>query len=308
MQQSEFRYDFDESLLSGLREAQENLDSLATASRYQLRTRTIWVVPLATTAAVAAAIVAVVITQKSVVPLPPGSSPPTTTAGVRSTPSLQEDILAAFHKSAPDVLHIQQVTSVNGTVITQDLWQSALEPLPGSTVRLRSTVVVNRTPNQDVEMIWREPLSGADTAPGDSGAVTGQEIDVDYGSHSWTDQKSTSITPGLPGGPEQIRQQVAADDLAVIGETNLGGKSAIELSSAGHQKGVSLTVWVDPSTYRPIKSVDEYTTGVPGAMTTGTITDEYHFLAPTSANLAHLDVPIPTGFTQDAAPTATSHG
>jgi hypothetical protein len=51
------------------------------------------------------------------------------------------------------------------------------------------------------------------------------------------------------------------------------------------------TVWVDPSTYRPVAM--EYTEG-----TTVRVRTVFEWLPPTRANLANLKVPIPAGFTR----------
>jgi hypothetical protein len=58
-----------------------------------------------------------------------------------------------------------------------------------------------------------------------------------------------------------------------------------------------LTIWVNPSTYQPLKSV---TTSASGESSTSS----FEWLAPDPSNLAQLSSPIPSGFAQVASPAA----
>jgi hypothetical protein len=86
---------------------------------------------------------------------------------------------------------------------------------------------------------------------------------------------------------------LACGQFRVAGKQRLGGTSAIKLVQVpSRQRGYRPeTVWVDPSTYRPVAM--EYT-DYPGTQVHTT----FGWLPPTKANLANLSVPVPAGFRQ----------
>lgn len=228
---------------------------------------------------------------------------------VSSPAALRRAILAAFDSSAADILYVQQTFSAsNGQTQTDDMWFSPVQPTAGQLVRFRSFLTdSDGTPTQDVKHIFTMP---AEPAPYHGNPrlfqTTGEIIDVDYSTHSWSDQKDTSIVSALPGEPAvqpaigsdlSLQQQVAAGDWSEVGTGTVDGQTAIELSSNVVESG---ELWVSADTYLPLREV--FTTAM------STTTDEYSYLAPTAANLAQLQPPIPAGFTQTTAPPVSPGG
>jgi len=101
------------------------------------------------------------------------------------------------------------------------------------------------------------------------------------------------LRPGPGGGwPGFIRSQLACGAYTVVGHPVIGGINAIKLtgSTAG-----SITLWVDPTTYRPIQ------------MTAGWVHSAFQWLPATPANLAQLQVSVPAGFQQVQPPVQPTH-
>jgi hypothetical protein len=90
-----------------------------------------------------------------------------------------------------------------------------------------------------------------------------------------------------------FRAVLACGQFRVAGHQRLGGTRTIKLVQVpSRQRGYRPeTVWVDPSTYRPVAM--EYT-DYPGTQVHTT----FEWLPPTKANLANLSVPVPAGFRQ----------
>jgi hypothetical protein len=90
-----------------------------------------------------------------------------------------------------------------------------------------------------------------------------------------------------------FRTVLACGEFRVAGRQRVGTAETIKLVEVpSSQRWYSAeTIWVDPSTYRPV--VMEYTDeGTVRVYTT------FEWLPPTKANLANLTVPVPAGFTQ----------
>jgi hypothetical protein len=90
-----------------------------------------------------------------------------------------------------------------------------------------------------------------------------------------------------------FRAVLACGQFRVAGRQRLDGTETIKLVQVPSRQPWyhAETIWVDPSTYRPV--VMEYTDGTPVRVHT-----TFEWLPPTRANLAHLKVPVPAGFTQ----------
>jgi hypothetical protein len=89
---------------------------------------------------------------------------------------------------------------------------------------------------------------------------------------------------------------------AVAGRQRVDGVDAIRL--AGQKALAGITIWVDPRSYLPVRmTVPEHVvTGSSGTVSSVTMQIDFRWLPPTSANLAQLTTPIPSGFRQMAAP------
>ena len=121
---------------------------------------------------------------------------------------------------------------------------------------------------------------------------------------------------GVPGEQDaadlksMIQSGLRCGDLQVSGQQKVDGTNALALTV--HFKGASpQTIWVDTKTYLPVLMVTHpFGSLAPPAPGTGRVvpvTEErmqYHWLAPTTANLAQLTVPVLPGF-QQASPEGT---
>jgi hypothetical protein len=90
-----------------------------------------------------------------------------------------------------------------------------------------------------------------------------------------------------------FRAALACGQFRVAGRQRVDGTQTIKLVQVPSSQPWyhAETIWVDPSTYRPV--VMEYTDGA-----TVRVHTTFEWLPPTKANLAHLKVPVPAGFTQ----------
>jgi hypothetical protein len=86
---------------------------------------------------------------------------------------------------------------------------------------------------------------------------------------------------------------VSCGALSVAGRQTVDGTDAIELTSRAGSP-LTETIWVNPSTYLPVRVVASSPYGTPGLQQTA----DFSWLPPTAQNLAKLAVPIPAGFRQ----------
>ena len=84
----------------------------------------------------------------------------------------------------------------------------------------------------------------------------------------------------------------------VAGRQWVDGVDAIKLT--GHTPAAGTTIWVDPSSYLPVRLTGRVQLILGGAAKQGTttLTVDFRWLPPTSANLKELTAPIPKGFRQ----------
>jgi hypothetical protein len=145
-------------------------------------------------------------------------------------------------------------------------------------------------------------------------------IAINYQNHTWRkttypfgSSSSSSGPAPLPVTPkqeaDQLRADVAAGTVTLVGPATVDGQSAIELTEGSFKTGVQDT-WVDPATYLPIREIDT-APGLPQS-SDQTIQDDYQWLPDTPANLKLLTAAaaIPAGFTEVGGHAAgsTQHG
>ena len=175
---------------------------------------------------------------------------------------------------------------------------------------------------RETQTVWGKLSSDLeDTAV--NGKVT--QIIVDGQARTWARNEFPGGVQNhvdLCSGPSQVGGVMGNQDAADLQSMIQSGLHCGDLTVAGHQKvdginAVALTVhfkyaspqtiWVDMKTYLPVLMVANQTdTLLPAAqLGAGTgyvpVTEErtqYRFLAPTTANLAQLTVPVPPGFQQ----------
>jgi hypothetical protein len=100
------------------------------------------------------------------------------------------------------------------------------------------------------------------------------------------------LRPGPGGGwPAFIRSQLACGAYTVVGRQFVGGVDAIKLT--GNTPG-SITLWVDPATYRPVQVMD------------GPMHWTFQWLDASPANLAQIHVFVPASFQRVQPPPEPS--
>ena len=82
----------------------------------------------------------------------------------------------------------------------------------------------------------------------------------------------------------------------VAGRQWVDGVDAIKLT--GHTPAAGTTIWVDPSSYLPVRLTGrvQLIAGGTDKQDAATLTIDFRWLPPTSANLKELTAPIPNGF------------
>ncbi|HLJ98733.1 MAG TPA: hypothetical protein VKU39_02370, partial [Streptosporangiaceae bacterium] len=100
--------------------------------------------------------------------------------------------------------------------------------------------------------------------------------------------------PGPPDWANEFSTALSCGVYQVAGTEQVNGKSLIRLTPA-HPGNANTTYWIDAATYLPVRAQLAY----------GDSRDEetFQWLSPTAANLAHLNVPIPAGFTRVPPPS-----
>jgi len=269
-----------------------------------------WLSGITTAAALAGLVTALTLpaAPNRIIPNGPAASP-----GHAPAPAtLRAKLLAAFSAASGEIVY-EQSTFHGGTTSTEKIWYFPWQASTGQQVRSRQLIVNgDGTPYQDVEDIYTMPASG--TIPPGLPAATvkklkthvlvgvvaaiGEIIDVEYGNRTWSDQKDHVLLDSDPASPQVVLYDIKHENWTVVGHTRLDGHDAIELSWA--DAGASSYLWVDASTYLPLREIVNLPVGGPGKTITTTDQTNYELLPATPANLALLSPPIPAGFTQTA--------
>jgi hypothetical protein len=98
--------------------------------------------------------------------------------------------------------------------------------------------------------------------------------------------------------PAQVVQSLNAGEVQTTGHPLLDGRPTIELTAQYPAAHSTLQLFVDASSYLPVKSINSS----PGT----TVSTDYSYLQASSANLGLLQVPIPPGFRQADQPIRCS--
>jgi hypothetical protein len=190
------------------------------------------------------------------------------------------------------------------TGTASESWYYPWRANAGQQVRGRLlTLNPDGTPAQDTGVSYPEPTEVQETA-------AAEFTDVDYAHHTWSEQRTSGwIADSIAGSPLSIWELIHNVPWSVVGRTELDGQPAIKLKLEG--SGQPSYLWVNAQTYRPLR--ETYTFGGDGMLGVGangswhslnfgqaSIVTDYQYLAPTTANLAKLTVPIPSGFRQTA--------
>jgi hypothetical protein len=246
-------------------------------------------IPAVAGAAAAAAVVATVTSSS------PRSSSRPTAASVRTA------VLDAFDRDGGDIVYsTRTIRRGRGPATTQQAWTYPAFPVPGQQVRYRLFQFTNGAPVEDTESIYvADAASTGLSLSTTQGPRTAKIIDVDYATRTWSRQQSHSVLLAGSLSPSLIRNQIKSGRFTVIGNVQLNGRQAVELTwtSSPGRLTLTTTLWVDAQTYQPLRSAS--TTKVPQqAAPLDSDSVQYRILPATPANLALLTPPIPPGFTR----------
>jgi hypothetical protein len=236
---------------------------------------------------------------------------------------LRAKLLAAFAAASGQIVYEHSTWTVNGSGATaMDSWYYPWQARQGQVVRdRRLSLNADGTPFQDVENIYRMPAPGSVPAgvgkavraklksPLLSGIVAayGETIDVEYGNKTWSDDKHQLLLDNDPGAPVELARQVGVQHWTVVGTTTLEGHRVIELTWQV-APGSRSYLWVDASTYLPLREESSFREGKAGGWVTATFRDDYRLLPATQASVATLTPPIPAGFRQTPHQVLPSSG
>jgi hypothetical protein len=95
-----------------------------------------------------------------------------------------------------------------------------------------------------------------------------------------------------------IRTALSCGHFQLAGHEQIGTADAVKLVSVKVNGPYTVTLWVDPSTYLPVRLIWNWLD--PRAQGPGTLTGDFQWVKPTQDNLSALRVPVPSGFTQAA--------
>jgi hypothetical protein len=251
-------------------------------------------------------------------PNPPASagSPPAVVSPGRhpSSASLAKAMLTAFNASADTLGYVTVASFIRTGHLTQlDQWWSwPAVPSPGQVQYVRdafsqippgvsqATGPVKLTEDDGYTTITPRPSLYEQNEPARLIVVcyagTGQ-TGCGWGSFNTpagTWSQHTGVMPYIDYTPNprgaDLAQQIAQGQWRVTGQTRLRGQQAIKLAAtpSGHFGGGPVYLWVSTATYLPLRMVW-------GPPTSYQIWNWY-YLPPSKANLAHLRVPIPSGY------------
>jgi hypothetical protein len=263
-----------------------------------------------TTRAVAAAGTAAVLTAGalSVAEVTGAFSQSAGGAQVRTTAYVISHVERAL--SAPD---LPSMVAYTRTVYRAGV---TLEPVPGGVDGSGGPAASSRR-GADYELLWayhRSTNLSFFTASGqrvfDERITVGKKslatTVVSYTSHTWWTAHSArpavtgSASQGcLPAGqirlngsanawPDFIHSQLACGAYTVAGRQLLGGVEALKITAGSGR----ITLWVNPVTYLPMRLEQG-----------GLVQVNFQWLAPTRANLAMLNMPVPASFHQVVPPS-----
>jgi hypothetical protein len=247
-------------------------------------------------AAVAAVVIAVAVTQSGPAP------------GPLTPDTVRTAVLDALQQDSGDILQAsveyQDLGAADGTRST---WVYPAFPAVGQQVRFREVDYREGKPSQDVESIYTEDEALEHTSMSTTqGPGSAKIVGVDYPSRTWATFTTRAPLVDLTVSPALIRSEIAAGNFTVDGTVKLNGRDAVKLGWT-HQVGPTkhspvavTTLWVDATTYVPLRTVtiQTITLQATGTRTLFSETVTYQMIPATTASLKALTPPIPAGFTR----------
>jgi hypothetical protein len=235
-------------------------------------------------------------------------------AGLPSAAAMGQAMVTAFSAASDDILYSTEAGTNHGVLVdVYRTWSWPAQPVTGQQElwrnaywqRIRGTAPLNLT--EDDGFAYRTPPAGWNNAYGQLTVVcyagTGQtgcgydNTETPPGSWSLRNGWFVNPNPGLDDlSPAVMAQAIANGQWRVAGRTHVDGQPAIELNEtqAGHYEPLPTFLWVNARTHLPLRMIQ-------GAGKPGSAQFDWHFLRPTTANLALLRVPIPAGYTRSGS-------
>jgi hypothetical protein len=235
-----------------------------------------------------------------------GSPSGTASSALPSASHVRTAVLDALQRDSGDIIY--QVSTSTGPVAagrTSRIWTYPAFPVKGQQVRHRLFTFLNGKPTEDTESIYVQNWTSALSLSTTAGPRSAEIIDVQYGTKTWSRQRSSIPIVAVGVSPALIREQIASGRFIVVGRGHVRGHEAIELSwtrSPGRSSQLVLktTFWVDAHSYVPLSATGtmrlQGNGGHDKLMQSGST--QYQVLPATPANLALLNPPIPPGFTR----------
>lgn len=218
--------------------------------------------------------------------------------------SLRTAVLAALDTASGQIGYVRTTTSANGrTDGVAESWTYPWLPQTGQEVRNLTRIHDPRHLSDpgdyaETETIYRQPAAANTT-------VKAEIIEVLFKQRKWYEQQALWSGPQQAQSPSYIRQQIAAGQFTVAGKAEIDGRQSIKLIiHEPADPGLQLdgTLWVDATTYLPLRSVIKSVGTRPGGQLDLTTVNDMSYLAPTAANLAKVQISIPPGFTRESLP------
>jgi hypothetical protein len=249
-----------------------------------------WLAGITAAAALAGLVAALTLPAgtSSIIPNGGVSSP----SGTDKDTTLKARLLAAFSAASGEIAYTRTTNTSGGRGVIQENWYYPWQAATGQQVRNRQSILsLNGTLAFDKEDIYTMPAPGLEI-------VKGRVIDVNYGTKTWSDQKSQPIGDFDQADPDRLLAAIKSGGWKEVGPTTLNGDRAIKLHL--HDLGADWYVWVDASTYLPLRQTFIWPTAPHGVI--ATITTDYQLKPATSGNLAQLTPQVPPGFRKTAKP------
>ncbi len=247
-------------------------------------------------AAVAAVVIAVAVAQ-------PGPGP-----GRLAPDAVRTAVLDALRQDGGDILQVRVEYQAFGGVAdgTSSTWVYPAFPVVGQQVRFREADYRDGKPSQDVESVYTEDEALEHTSMSTTeGPGSAKIVGVDYPSRTWASFTTSSPLVDLTVSPALIRSEIASGNFTVDGIVKLNGRDAVKLGwtrKAGPARFGPTTVttlWVDATTYVPLRMTSRMVINQPApARTVEATTLTYQLIPATAASLKTLTPPIPAGFTR----------
>jgi hypothetical protein len=245
-------------------------------------------------AAVAAVMVAVAVTQ---------SGP---ARGPLAPDAVRTAVLDALQQDNGDILQASvEYQDFGGAVAgTRSTWVYPAFPAVGQQVRFREVDYRQGKPRQDVESIYTEDEALEHTSMSTTqGPGSAKIVGVDYPSRTWATFTTSTPLVDLTVSPALIRSEIASGNFTVDGTVKLNGHDAVKLGwtqqigPAKYSSTAVTTLWVDATTYIPLRMVTQTLTTVPApTRTISTTALTYQMIPATTASLKALTPPVPAGF------------